>query len=67
METAWLDSSTIVINSGHNAYRQRISHDQAKLTYCMFAIGVALDKAGLVDQVDGISYVDRLIGAWGES
>ena len=66
-ETAWLDSSTIVINSGHNAYRQRISQDQAKLTYCMFAIGVALDKAGLVDPSDGVSYVDRLIGAWGES
>ena len=44
-ETAWLDSNTVVINSGHSAYRQRISQDQARLTYCMFAIGVALDKA----------------------
>ena len=66
-ETAWLDSSTIIINSGHDAYRQRITQDQAKLTYCMFAIGVALDKAGLAEPVGGVSYVDRLIGAWGAS
>lgn len=64
-ETAWLDSNTIVINSGHNAYRQRISQDQAKLTYCMFSIGVALDKAGLSEPADGGSYVDKFIAAWG--
>lgn len=66
-ETAWLDSSIIVINSGHKAYRQRISQDQAKLTYCMFSIGVALDKAGLIEPSDGFSYVDKFIAAWGSS
>ena len=66
-ETAWLDASTIVVNSGHKAYRQRITQDQAKLTYCMFSIGVALDKAGLVEPSDGFSYVDKFIAAWGAS
>ena len=66
-ETAWLDSNTIVINIGHAAYRQRISQDQAKFTYCMFAIGVALDKADLAQSDDGLSYVDKFISAWGQS
>ena len=65
-ETAWLDSDTIVINSGHTAYCQRISQDQARLTYCMFAIGVALDKAELVESDDDFSYVDKFIAAWGQ-
>ena len=66
-ETAWLDASTVVINSGHRAYRNRTTHDQAKLTYCMFAIGVALDKAELVRAENSGSYVDAFISAWGQS
>ena len=66
-ETAWLDSNTVIINSGHRAYSQRITQDQARLTYCMFAIGVALDKAGLVSPTDDVSYVDKFIAAWGQS
>ena len=66
-ETAWLDSNTIVINSGHAAYRQRVNQDQARLTYCMFAIGIALDKAELSEPGDGVSYVDKFITAWGQS
>ena len=66
-ETAWLDSDTVIINSGHTAYRKRVNQDQARLTYCMFAIGVALDKADLIEPDQGISYVDKFIGAWGQS
>lgn len=66
-ETAWLDSSTIVINSGHAAYRNRTTNDQAKLTYCMFAMGVALDKAELGQTADGASYVDKFVTVWGQS
>ena len=66
-ETAWLDSSTIVINSGHAAYRNRTTQDQARLTYCMFAIGVALDKADLGQTADGSSYVDKFVTVWGQS
>ncbi len=66
-ETAWLDANTVVINSGHRAYRNRTTHDQAKLTYCMFAIGVALDKAELVQAENSGRYVDAFISAWGES
>lgn len=66
-ETAWLDSDTVVINSGHTAYSKRINQDQARLTYCMFAIGVALDKAEIAQSNDGVSYVDKFIAAWGQS
>lgn len=66
-ETAWIDSDTVVINSGHRAYSKRISQDQARLTYCMFAIGVALDKAEVAQPDDGVSYVDKFIAAWGQS
>lgn len=65
-ETAWLGSDIIIINSGHAAYRKQASHTQASLTYCMFAIGVALDKAELVAPDDGVSYVDKFITIWGE-
>ena len=66
-ETAWIDSNTVIINSGHMAYRQRVNQDQARITYCMFAIGVALDKAELVESSDGVSYVDKFIAAWAQS
>ncbi len=66
-ETAWLNSDVIVINSGHGAYRRQATQEQASLTYCMFAIGIALDKAELVPPPDGISYVDRFITIWGQS
>lgn len=66
-ETAWLDSGTIVINSGHSAYRNRTASDQARLTYCMFAMGVALDKAEIGQATDGSSYVDKFVTAWGQS
>ncbi|MDD9823523.1 MAG: hypothetical protein OXU98_11700, partial [Gammaproteobacteria bacterium] len=64
-ETAWLNANTIVINSGHTAYRNRITGAEARLTYCMFCIGVALDKAELMRAADGASYVDRFVAAWG--
>lgn len=66
-ETAWLNADTIVINSGHTAYRNRATNTQARLTYCMFSIGVALDKADLAQNADGggASYVDRFVAAWG--
>ncbi len=67
-ETAWLDSGTVVINSGNAAYRNRTTNDQARLTYCMFAIGVALDKAEIGQTADGpASYVDKFVTAWGLS
>lgn len=66
-ETAWLDSSTIIINSGHAAYRNRTTNDQARLTYCMFAMGIALDKADLGQTADGSSYVDKFVTVWGQS
>lgn len=67
-ETAWLDSgNTIVINNGHAAYRSRTTNAQAELTYCMFAMGVALDKADIDQSGDGASYVDKFITAWGQS
>ena len=33
----------------------------------MFAIGVALDKAELVQASESESYVDKFIAAWGQS
>ena len=67
-ETAWLDSGdTIVINTGLAAFRSRTANVQAELTYCMFAIGVALDKADIDQPGDGASYVDKFIAAWGQS
>lgn len=67
-ETAWIDSGNIiVINNGHAAYRSRTTNVQAELTYCMFAMGVALDKAGIDHSGDSTSYVDKFITAWGQS
>ena len=66
-ETAWLTADTIIVNEGHPAYQRQISQDQARLTYCMFAIGVVLDKADLVKPENGASYVDKFITVWGQS
>ena len=65
-ETAWIDDSTIIINSGHGAYRKRDTND-SRLTYCMFAMGVALDKADIAETADGSSYVDKFVTIWGRS
>lgn len=64
-EISWVDGDVITINSGHSAYSNRISGDPARLTYCMFAIAVAIDKAGLVDQPEGTNYVETFMMAWG--
>ena len=64
-EISWVDGEVITINSGHSAYSNRISGDPARLTYCMFAIAVAIEKAGLADPADGSSYVDTFLSAWG--
>lgn len=65
-ETAWIDDATIIINSGHGAYRKRDNND-SRLTYCMFAMGVALDKADIAETADGSSYVDKFVTIWGQS
>ena len=65
-ETAWLDADTIVINSGHAAYRNRTTND-SRVTYCMFSMGIALDKADIAQATDGSSYVDKFVTAWGRS
>ena len=64
-ETAWIDSNTIVINSGHSAYPKGTGQEQ--LTFCMFAMGIALDKAEVVQVPEGESYVDKFITAWGQT
>ena len=66
-EVSWVDYDVITINSGHSAYATRMSSDSARLVYCMFAIAVAVEKAGVVDQPDGRCYVESFISAWGES
>ena len=33
----------------------------------MFAIGVALEKSDLIESSSGVSYVDKVIAAWGQS
>ena len=66
-EISWLNSDTIIINSGHPTYCHQATQNQAKLTYCMFAIGVALDKANLIESDSSASYVDKFITAWGQS
>lgn len=66
-EVSWVDGDVITINSGHSAYCNRISSDSARLTYCMFAIAIAIEKSGLVTGTDGGRYVESFMSAWGTS
>ena len=66
-EVSWVDGDVITINSGHSAYCNRISSDSARLTYCMFAIAIAIEKSGLVSGTDEDRYVESFMSAWGAS
>ena len=66
-EVSWVDGDVITINSGHTAYCNRISSDSARLTYCMFAIAIAIEKSGLVSGTDEGRYVEEFMSAWGAS
>ena len=66
-EVSWVDGDVITINSGHSAYCNRVSSDSARITYCMFAIAIAIEKSGLVSGTDGGGYVESFMSAWGAS
>ena len=66
-EVSWIDGDVITINSGHSAYRNRLSSDSARLTYCMFAIAIALERSGILSESDEDRYVESFMSAWGSS
>lgn len=65
-EVSWLDGGTVVINSALPTYLKRAKQNEARVTYCIFAIGSALQKAGVAGELDDASYLDRFITVWGQ-
>ena len=67
-DIAWVDGSSIVINSAHPSYKKASSSNSSKHLYSMFAIANAIQKfintnsdTGEVD----VLFIDRMITAWG--
>ena len=65
-EVSWLDGGTVVINSALPTYSKRVKQNEAQVTYCIFAIGSALQKAGVAGELHDASYLDRFITVWGQ-
>ena len=65
-EISWLDGGTVVINSALPTYMNRVKQNEARVTYCIFAIASALQKAGVAGELDDPSYLDRFITVWGQ-
>lgn len=62
---SWLDDDIITINTGHPAFESKLKTDAAKMTYCMFAIALAISTSGMVDVGEREGYVDHFMRAWG--
>ena len=65
-ELAWVDGNTIFINTGHPAYKRADTNGTARRIHCIFAIAGAIQKfAAGPEGVPDLTFVDRMLAAWG--
>lgn len=67
-ELAWVDGNTVIINTGHPAYKKADASATARHIHNIFAIAGAIQKflAGPENAADPL-FVDRMLAAWGGS
>ena len=65
-ELAWVDGNTVIINTGHPAYKKADASATARHIHNIYAIAGAIQKfsAGPEHPVDTM-FVDRMLAAWG--
>ena len=67
VELAWVEGSEIVINSGHPSYAKTRADAAVRKMHCLFAIGSAVQRfIASTDNAPDLTFVDRLMSAWGK-
>lgn len=66
VDLAWVDGNNIVINKGHPAFKKVEVNSIAKRQHCLFAIAVAIQKFLFANQTQDITFIDRMMTAWGK-
>lgn len=65
-DLAWVDGNTVVINSGHPAYKKADSSVRSRQIHNIFAIAWAVQKfVASSDSPGELTLVDRMLSAWG--
>ena len=65
-ELGWVEGNTVVINTGHPAYRKTQNNQAARFLHSLLAIGTAMQRhfSNENDPPD-LMFVDRLLASWG--
>lgn len=66
LELGWVEGNTVVINTGHPAYKRVEKNQAARLLHSLLAIGTAIQRH-FGDQASepDLMFVDRLLASWG--
>ena len=65
-DLAWVDGNSIVVNSGHPAYKKVDANFAAKRHHCLFAIAIAVQKFISSPDLTESTFTDRMMAAWGK-
>ena len=65
-ELGWVEGNTVVINTGHPAYRKIQNNQTARFLHSLMAIGAAMQRH-FNDQSTppDLLFIDRLLASWG--
>lgn len=64
-DLAWVNGNSIVINSGHPAYKKVETNSTAKRLHQLFSIAAAVQKFTSSGETTEITFIDRMMAAWG--
>lgn len=64
-EMAWVEGNTVVVNTGHPAYIKVRSNSNARMLHNLFAIGSAIQRYLAAEGQTDLTFVDRMMRAWG--
>lgn len=64
-EMAWVEGNNVVINTGHPSYVKVAGNAQARTLHNLFAIGGAVQRYLSSNEAPDLTFVDRMMRAWG--
>ena len=65
-ELGWVEGNTVVINTGHPAYKRVEKNQAARLLHSLLAIGTAIQRHSSNQSTPpDLMFVDRLLASWG--
>ncbi len=67
VDVAWVDGNSVVINSGHPAYKKVFSNATANRLHCIFAIANAIQKFLFINgEIKDLMFSDKMMFTWGK-